>query len=361
MIKILHAADLHLEAPQQGLSPEQAALCRRERRQIPQRLAALAREGGADLVLLSGDLFDRPDISGEPVRLAAAALESLDCPVFIAPGNHDFFTVDSPYYWGKLPPNVHIFQRPALESLALPELSCRIYGAGYTGMDCPNLLEGFRVRGPEKYHILVLHGQVTGGESPYCPVSRQQLAQSGLTYAALGHVHKAGQLTAGRTLCAWPGCAMGGGFDETGEKGFYWVTLDEGEVRAEFRPLETRQYLDLAVPAGEDPLTAALDALPPEAARGVCRLTFTGEAGEIELSALRKALEPRCFALTLRDRTEPRLELWQSAGDDTLEGRFFALLRQAAAETPDEDVCRRLVLAARLSRRLLEGREVELP
>ena len=54
MIKILHAADLHLDSPFSGLSPEQAALRRKEQRQLPARLAELARIYGCDLFLLAG-------------------------------------------------------------------------------------------------------------------------------------------------------------------------------------------------------------------------------------------------------------------------------------------------------------------
>ena len=60
MIRILHAADLHLDALFRGLPPEAAAQARREQLDLPRRLVHLAQSRGAQMVLLSGDLFDRP-------------------------------------------------------------------------------------------------------------------------------------------------------------------------------------------------------------------------------------------------------------------------------------------------------------
>ena len=52
MLKILHAADLHLDSPFAGLSPEQAAQRRAEQRELVRSLADLAAQEQVDLVLL---------------------------------------------------------------------------------------------------------------------------------------------------------------------------------------------------------------------------------------------------------------------------------------------------------------------
>ena len=43
-MKVLHAADFHLDSPLAGLPADKSALRRRELRDIPARLARLARE-----------------------------------------------------------------------------------------------------------------------------------------------------------------------------------------------------------------------------------------------------------------------------------------------------------------------------
>ena len=59
--------------------------------------------------------------------------------------------------------------------------------------------------------MMVLHGDPANPSAPCRPVTRAQVAASGLQYLALGHIHTRGQLEAGGALCAWPGCPMGRG------------------------------------------------------------------------------------------------------------------------------------------------------
>ena len=68
MLKLIHAADFHLDSPFAGLSPEQAARRRGEQRLLLDDLAALAREKQADLVLLPGDLLDSEQVYRERPR-----------------------------------------------------------------------------------------------------------------------------------------------------------------------------------------------------------------------------------------------------------------------------------------------------
>ena len=89
------------------------------------------------------------------------------------------------------------------------------------------------------------------------------------------------------------------------------------------------------------------------------RIALTGESTGVDLAALAEEFS-RFPNLTLRDRTVMPLDLWANAGEDTLEGVYFHLLRQAM-EGKDEETCRRIRLAAKISRQLLEGREVKLP
>ena len=192
MIKVLHSADWHLDTPFVGHSPEQAAYLRQALLQVPDQLSRLCRREGCDLVLLSGDLFDGA-YTQESFRVVYNALADMAVPVFIAPGNHDFCAPSSPYLTETWPENVHIFTKPLMESVALPSLDCRIYGAGYQSMDCGALLENFRTKGDEAYHIGVLHGDPIQKNAPYCPITQAQVAASGLDYLALGHIHMAGK------------------------------------------------------------------------------------------------------------------------------------------------------------------------
>ena len=356
MIKLIHAADLHLDSPFSALTPEQAALRRQEQRELLGELANLCNDRGCDLLLLAGDLFDGVHVYRDTVEALCQALRSCHCRVLIAPGNHDWLRPGSPYLTADWPENVHIFTKQQIESVYFPDLRCRVYGAGFAQEHCPSLLEGFRAEQDGSFHLMVIHGDAGGGED-YNPVTKDQIAGSGLNYLALGHVHKGGSLQEGGTLCAWPGCAMGRGFDECGEKGVLFVTLEPDRTSAEFIPLGARRYELLELNAGEDPLRSVEAALHRDTSRDIYRIVLTGESQGIDTDALQAALRERFFALELIDRTVPPLALWEAAGEDSLKGQFLARLKERYEQAPEEQR-QTVLLAARYGLSIFEEREV---
>lgn len=352
-LKILHSADWHLDSPFTGFTESQRQYLKEQQRQIPKKIADLCHREDCDMMLLSGDLFD-----GMPSRLTLEmvkeALADSGVPVLIAPGNHDFVSPGCCWLEENWPENVFIFTG-ALESVTIAGLGCRIYGAAFQSRDCPPLLEDFQAEGEETYCVAVLHGDPAQKNSPYNPVTTAQVRTSGLDYLALGHVHKAGFFRAGNTLCAWPGCPMGRGWDETGEKGVCIVTIDE-QTHIQAISLDTPQFHDLTVDVGENALEAVENALPGQGNEDFYRLTLTGRAEvDMEKIQLRCAVFPN---LELRDRTQPPLDVWAEADADSLEGVYFGMLRKAMAEDPDN--AQRICLAAEISRKLLDGEEVAL-
>ena len=350
MIKILHSGDWHLDAPMQGRSPEQAAFLRSELAKLPGKIADLCIEENCDLMLLSGDLFDGA-YSRQTYKDLYDALQRVNIPVFIAPGNHDYISPESPYEKELWPENVHIFKKNQVEWVDIPHLSLRVYGAGFQSMDCPPLLEGFHA---DTNAVGVFHGDPTQINSPYNPVTRTQVAQSGLLYLALGHVHKGDGFWTADTLCAWPGCPMGRGWDEPGEKGVLIVTVDR-DTQVKFVPLDGPQFFDVSVDV-EEGVGAVL---PAVANNDFYRITLTGETERVDLDVLREeyAEFPN---LVLRDQTRKPVDLWQSVGEDTFEGMYFGLLKDALESAGPEEK-EKILLAAKLSRQILDGQEVVLP
>ena len=237
MVKIIHGADFHLDSPFSGLSPERAAQRRGEQRDLLTRLAQLAREKQADLVLLSGDLMDGETVYRETAQALSQALGGIPCPVFLAPGNHDCYSPSSVYATLDWPDNVHIFTSPAVEGVDLPQLNCTVYGRAFCSpheTDSP--LAGFQAAEDGRLTLACLHGDTAPG-SGYGPISQEEIAASGLDYLALGHVHQhSGLQRAGRTAWAYPGCPEGRGFDETGEKGVLLLHAQPGQVGGSLSP-----------------------------------------------------------------------------------------------------------------------------
>ncbi len=350
MIKLLHSADWHLDAPLQGKEELKKQLL-----SIPGKLAALCKEENCDLVLLSGDLFDGAP-SYDSIQALKKALAQMEVPVFIAPGNHDHVQPGSVWLTELWPENVHIFTENAIQKVVLEDLNAVIYGAAFTSMDCPALLRAFRAEEAGRCQIGIFHGDPTTAHSPNNPITKAQIQASGLDYLALGHIHKAGSLTCGDTLCLWPGCPMGKDYGESGEKGAYIVTLD-GTAQAEFIPLDTPRFYDLEVAVLEDAQTALDRLLPACGTADYYRITLTGPSQPLDLKALAGhfASIPH---LQLRDATTPPVDVWKALGKDSLEGQFFDLLKEQMDEAEDKALYR---LAAQISRQVLDGQEVILP
>ena len=168
MIRIIHAADLHLDSPFESLDAEKASVRRSEQRALLERIAAEVNQRNADLLFLAGDLLDSGSAYAETGEALLAALGKVRVPVFIAPGNHDWYSRRSPYALLPFPDNVHIFRTPHLESVFLPELSARVWGAGYTSPSCEALLRGFHAPAEEGVtQLLVLHAEPGRAGSPY--------------------------------------------------------------------------------------------------------------------------------------------------------------------------------------------------
>ena len=352
-LKILHSADWHLDSPFVGFTEQQRQFLKEAQRKIPGKIAEVCRSEDCDMMLLAGDLFDA-EAEQETLDLLKRELENCGVPVLIAPGNHDFCSDGSFWLKESWPENVFVFTGD-LESVTIQGLNCRIYGAAFRSMDCASLLEGFKAQGDEKYCVAVLHGDPLQRNSPYNPITNAQLRNSSLDYLALGHVHKAGLFRSGETVCAWPGCPMGRGWDETGEKGICIVTIDE-TAKVQTRSLNLPRFFDLTAEVDGNALEAVEAVLPAVSGEDFYRVTLTG-SGNVDLEDLKKEFSdfPN---LELRDRTEPPVEVWADADKDSLEGIYFGMLRKAMEESPEK--ARQIQLAAEISRKLLCGREVKL-
>ncbi|MCL2368640.1 MAG: metallophosphoesterase, partial [Oscillospiraceae bacterium] len=120
MIKILHGADFHLDSPFEALPEEKAMQRRAEQRTLLERLAELANSERVDAVILSGDLLDSDRSYYETGEVLVRAFGEIRAPVFIAPGNHDYYYKYAPWAALKLPENVHVFKTPTPEAVELP-------------------------------------------------------------------------------------------------------------------------------------------------------------------------------------------------------------------------------------------------
>lgn len=360
-LRFLHAADLHLDSPFEGMPAGKAAIRRGEQRALLGRIAELVERERLQLVLLSGDLLDSDNTYYETGEELVRSLQRLRVPVIIAPGNHDYYSDSSPYARLRLPANVRVFTRPEIGYFELPELGVRVYGAAFTDRRSRPLLTGFHAeRSPGVRNLLCLHGEVGVRESIYNPIRLEELADSGLDYAALGHIHKASGLQkAGEVWYSWPGCPEGRGFDETGEKFVSIVELDETGCTLTPVSIASRRYEILRVNVtGTEPLLAVHTQITDESVRDVYRIILTGEVeAPPDLDRLQRNLSEFFFVLQLRDETHLRQSVWERAGEDTLRGLFLKKLRERYDAARSEDERLLIERAARWGLAAIDNRE----
>lgn len=364
MLKILHAADLHLDSPYTSLPSEKAILRRDEGRQFLSRLRELAIERQVDLVLLAGDLFDSQRVRAETLHAMQSAFSKMPCPVFIAPGNHDFYSPKSPYATVIWPEHVYIFHSETPQFLHLPELNCTVWGNAFTAPHrdtCP--ITGVEIDPNDPtISLMVTHGDMeTMGR--YGTISKEAVARSGIDYLALGHVHThIPPQHIGNTVWAYPGCPEGRGFDELGEKGILYLEISKEEVRSEFIPTSQRRYEIITLDLSDETnaVAAILGAMPRDMTQDICRIILKGEwQGEpLRLDQMQEALEHHFFSLELQDNTTTVRNINARAGEDSLTGIFLQEMNDAIAKEANNEI---LTLAVRYGLAALENGEEVLP
>jgi DNA repair exonuclease SbcCD nuclease subunit len=348
-MKILHFADLHLDAPFAWASREVARTRRRNRRETLTRILALAREEDVDAVLCAGDLFELDRCSPDTVEFLRSSFAGLDKPIYLAPGNHDFLSPRSPYLQARWPSNVHVFSSDRLTPVTLAD-GMTLWGAAHRApANTDDFFAGFRLdRGG--VHLVVAHASERSvlpwqesGKEPHAPFDAAEIAAAGIQHAFLGHYH----LPRDAERHTYPGNPDPLDFGETGERGAVLASIaDDGTV--------TRRRVAVAVSPVHD-LTITLDgaAHADEVARAVqaglaglrgsVRVTLNGEVAptlELDLRDLER-LGEGLDGLVLRVASlGTSYDLDAIAGEQTVRGQFVS----AARAIGDSELRRRVTL-----------------
>lgn len=372
MPKIIHTADIHLDAPFSLFDVQKAQVRKNELRGTFTSLILYAKTEKADMVILSGDLFDSGFVTKETTSHLISQFASLpECRFVIAPGNHDFISTRSPYKKEVFPPNVYIFEDETIGKFSFDDIGVDVYGFAYTSEKyTENPLASPLMLDRRKINILVAHCDLYG-KSDCCPLTPADLARSGFDYAALGHIHKGGEVKlAGGTYYAYSGCLEGRSFDECGIKGVILCELDKtgGKLSASFasRRICRRRYERLTVDVSgiesERELADRVKAAVLSEGYGsdvLLRVKLTGRVSP-ECPVRAEKLTAQAFGvfyLETEDATLPLLNAEELKNDISIRGAFFReLLPRLQSEDEEE---RQLAAAAlRYGLAALDGNDV---
>jgi DNA repair exonuclease SbcCD nuclease subunit len=362
-VKILHAADLHIDSPLQGLERYEGAPVARARattREAFVRIVDLALRENVAFVVLAGDLFDtawRDYNTGLFFLRQLERLRTIGARVVLVRGNHDFDLTRS-LRW---PGYVHELS-VAGQSVVFEKEGVVFHGASYAERkEKDSLLPKYGPRLPDLFNVGVLHTNATRdpGHERYAPCTVGELADKGYDYWALGHVHKRQVLSAAPSAhVVYPGNPQGRHARETGDKGVYIVTVGEARDAASatlvFHPTQVMRWRHEVLELGtDDDFDQLLDrarerftaiAEEEQGALAAVRLDITG-ASAAHSPALRRKAELlgklRSFALEQEDtlwlekvqlRTAPAEGLESLALARGLLGQLLASVERARSD-----------------------------
>ncbi|NLB19744.1 MAG: hypothetical protein GX829_02625 [Clostridium sp.] len=246
-VKIVQSGDFHLDSPLAQHHLKFRYKRREELLDTFKNVIDFARREEADLLLLTGDLFDSKRVTNKTLHFISQSLASFQGKVFISPGNHDPYLERGIYANIDLPNNTHVFKD--YEEIYLKDLDCVVCGRGFCeDFSHENMLNGVIAPVSPSIKILVMHGEVTNGKNPYNPISKESIKSSGFNYLALGHRHDfSGIIMEGETSYGYAGIPEGRGFDEQGDKGIIFGKIHSHGVNLDFKKISKRTYEQIEV------------------------------------------------------------------------------------------------------------------
>lgn len=235
--RFIHTADIHLDSPLKGLSSQEGRVASRIRtatREALDNLIGHAIEEEVSFLVIAGDLYDGDwrdyqtglFFAGQMGRLAKAGI-----PVYVVYGNHDAESQITKRL--ELPNNVKAFSSRKPQTFTIKDLHVALHGQSFRQRDITdNLMLAYPEPVAGAFNIGVLHTGLGGMDSHpnYAPCTLDDLVNKGYQYWALGHVHRRNILHE-RPYVVAPGNIQGRNIRETGPKGAYVVTVEDGEVR----------------------------------------------------------------------------------------------------------------------------------
>ncbi len=350
-MRVLHCADVHLDAVFRGLAPEFSRRRRAAIRSSFSRLVALAGELKVDALTIGGDLYEQEHSGQDTARFLASCLGELSCPVLICPGNHDYFHSGSIYATTEWPQNVRVFQAGEFTPVEVGGL--RVFGIAHTKpKGTRDLLSGFKAPHGAGPAVALFHGSEQGqlqfqeqGKQDHAPFREAEIEEAGFLFGLSGHFHT----PRATDRLVYPGNPEPLTFGEEGVRGAVEVDFAQTPPQVKVHRVNTFTVTEAAVDvSGCEHSQALLDRVRerlPELGDRAARLTLEGELAlgvQLGPTELQDTLRREGHCVSVISKARPAFDLEELSQSPDIRGQFVRGLlgRQDADSAVVQDALR---------------------
>lgn len=376
-LRFLQFSDAHLDAAlthlKLGWPPDKREQRIREINRLLADLPRLAQERQVEAVFIPGDLWDDEAASADTAATVIETCAALSpIPVFITPGNHDFYSPLSFYNPDRArlrnlpdwPDNVFIFRSEQFQTIAhptRPDVSITGRAFHHNAPTEERWLAQHITRAETPISILLFHGSLLTYEGAdanlpgkrTAPFSAEELVEQNFSYAALGHYHHYTELVDvdERIRAAYAGCLAGRGPTEIGLHFILVGELDAHGVCGELEKirLDRRTVYNVVVDvSGATTDTEMRERISQHlqasgaTADDIVYLQLTGRMpNSLRTAGWIEAFQARYFYLGVSDQTRPAYNL-ETPHPRTSQGAFIRQMQRqlnAAANQAERSQC----------------------
>ena len=347
-MKFVHIADMHFDTPFIVLTnrADLGDVRRLDQRKAFKKIIEYIKQNRIENLFISGDLYDHEHIKQSTIEFINNLFKQIpETQIFITPGNHDPYLLNSFYNKYEWNENVNIFT-PEISVIETENVD--IYGCGFGDFYYSNPdIEKIKIKNKNKINILITPGTLNGSaamERDYNPISKKALEDIGFDYVALGHIHKLDYNTEENQKIVYPGSTVSLGFDELGQHGIISGTIEKNqneqqEIQLQFIPMDEKEFK-----------VQTIDVTPFSSMEDIAEIINELQISEniyykVELVGRRKfdinkniliKLIQNLNVIKVKDLTKCGYEIEKIVNDNTLKGLFakevLALMEQGTID-----------------------------
>ena len=350
-MKFVHIADMHFDMPFTVLSKNGLAEERRlDQRNIFNKMINYIKENNIEYLFIAGDLYENEYIRKSTIEYINNCFKQIpNTKIYITPGNHDPYLVNSYYNKHEWNENVHIFT--TLNKVE--EETVNIYGYGFIDF------YSNKIRLPEKIdeskiNILIMHADLDGASKEYedyNPVLESELRNTEFDYIALGHIHK-NNFDKNRKII-YPGSMIAGGFDELGKHGMVVGNIEEDtkKVHLDFIELDNKEFveinIDISLVNSKEELLERINDIKIDTNK-YYKIILTGRKNlQVDTLELIKYIEDK-HILKIKSKTTKEYDLEKISKEQSLRGIFVKELLEQIDEENEQQILNSIYIGLEL-------------